>query len=200
MEFSTRPSHPTKYLATTPHTSPDNTYIYAAPNPPTMSTSSHTFFSNIPHAPTRTMKHRQLAPSASVRVSPLCLGSMNFGEAHAARYGECSKETAFAIMDYFYSQGGNFIDTANGYHNGESEIWVGEWMKARGVRDEIVLATKYTTGYMGGEKGRLQANYGGNNSKSMKVSVAASLRKLQTSYIDILYVHWWDYTVSCCAS
>lgn len=49
-------------------------------------------------------------------------------------------------MDYFYSQGGNFIDTANGYQAGQSEMWVGEWMKERGVRDEIVLATKFSAG------------------------------------------------------
>lgn len=94
----------------------------------------------------RSMHHRQLAPTASVRVSPLCLGAMTFGEAHSYRYGDVAKETAFSIMDHFYSQGGNFIDTANGYQAGESEVWVGEWMKERSVRDEIVLATKYTTG------------------------------------------------------
>ncbi|EME39161.1 aldo/keto reductase-like protein [Dothistroma septosporum NZE10] len=142
------------------------------------------------------MHYRQLAPTASVRVSPLCLGAMNFGEAHKARYGECSKETAFSIMDYFYSQGGNFIDTANGYQAGESEQWVGEWMKSRDNRDEIVLATKYSTGYMNHEKDKIQINYGGNSAKSMKVSVAASLKKLQTNYIDILYIHWWDYSTS----
>lgn len=142
------------------------------------------------------MHYRQLAPTASVRVSPLCLGAMNFGEAHKARYGECSKETAFSIMDYFYSQGGNFLDTANGYQAGESEQWVGEWMKSRDNRNEIVRATKYSTGYMNHEKDKIQANYGGNSTKSMKVSVAASLRKLQTSYIDILYIHWWDYSTS----
>lgn len=59
------------------------------------------------------MKFRQLAPNAAVRVSPLCLGSMTFGEAHKARYGECTKETAFSIMDYFYSQGGNFIGSSD---------------------------------------------------------------------------------------
>lgn len=75
-------------------------------------------------------------------------------------------------------------------------MWVGEWMKARGVRDEIVLATKYSTGYMNHESNRIQANFGGNSAKSMKVSVEASLRKLQTNYIDVLYIHWWDYTTS----
>jgi aryl-alcohol dehydrogenase-like predicted oxidoreductase len=121
---------------------------------------------------------------------------MNFGEAHKARYGECSKDTAFQIMDHFYSQGGNFIDTANGYQAGQSEEWIGEWMKSRENRDEMVLATKYSAGYMAHHADKLQSNYGGNNSKSMKVSVEASLRKLQTAYIDLFYVHWWDYATS----
>lgn len=57
--------------------------------------------------------HRQLAPSAAVRVSPLCLGTMTFGTAHSERYGVCDKETSFQILDTFYEEGGNFIDTAN---------------------------------------------------------------------------------------
>lgn len=141
-------------------------------------------------------RHRQLAPAASVRVSPLCLGAMTFGGAQQARYGDCSREDAFEMLDYFVSQGGNFIDTANGYQSGQSEILLGEWMASRGNRDEIVLATKYTTGYMGHEKEKIQSNYGGNGAKSMKISVDRSLQKLQTSYIDLFYVHWWDYTVS----
>lgn len=58
-------------------------------------------------------RHRLLSPSAGVRVSPLCLGTMTFGEAHSERYGKCSKETAFAIMDSFFKNGGNYLDTAN---------------------------------------------------------------------------------------
>ncbi|KIW93230.1 uncharacterized protein Z519_05835 [Cladophialophora bantiana CBS 173.52] len=85
-------------------------------------------------------RHRQLAPSAFVRVSPRCLGAMIFTERQPERY-EVSKDTAFAIMNHFYSQGGNFIDTANAYQFGQSEEWVGERMAARKNRDEIVLAT-----------------------------------------------------------
>jgi aryl-alcohol dehydrogenase-like predicted oxidoreductase len=55
--------------------------------------------------------HRVLAPTAGVRVSPLCLGAMNFGDAWEEFMGKCDKETAFGMMDYFYEQGGNFIDT-----------------------------------------------------------------------------------------
>jgi len=56
-------------------------------------------------------RHRILAPTAGVRVSPLCLGAMNFGTAWTGILGECSQETAFEMMDFFYEQGGNFIDT-----------------------------------------------------------------------------------------
>ncbi|KAE8324424.1 Norsolorinic acid reductase B [Aspergillus sergii] len=121
---------------------------------------------------------------------------MTFGVSDGEMFGECSKETAFAILDHFYQQGGNFIDTANGYRAGESEMWLGEWMASRKNRDDIVLATKYAAGYRGHEKDRIQVNYGGTGTKSMRLSVDASLKKLQTSYIDLLYVHWWDYTVS----
>jgi aryl-alcohol dehydrogenase-like predicted oxidoreductase len=139
-------------------------------------------------------RHRQLAPSASVHVSPLCLGAMTFGQSREELYSVCPKEEAFAIMDHFYSEGGNFIDTANFYRDGESEEWVGEWMASRNNRDDIVLATKFTSGWMSHKPERLQSNYIGNGTKSLKLSVEASLKKLQTSYIDLLYVHWWDYT------
>ena len=139
-------------------------------------------------------RYRQLAPNASVRVSPLCLGTLSFGDRHTERYGECSKETAFAIMDHFFENGGNFVDTANGYQDGQSEEWVGEWMASRNVRDEILLATKYSGAYT--TKATIKANTGGNNSKSMKLSLEASLRSLQTTYIDLFYVHWWDYSTS----
>jgi aryl-alcohol dehydrogenase-like predicted oxidoreductase len=141
-------------------------------------------------------RHRQLSPTAAVKVSPLCLGAMNFGEAHKERLGECSKETAFEILDHFYSHGGNFIDTASSYQDGESETWLGEWMKARENRDEIVLATKFTSPYMKHLKHKTQSNYGGNNAKSLKISVEQSLKKLQTTYIDLLYLHWWDYSTT----
>ncbi|CAD6643896.1 XXYS1_4_G0011720.mRNA.1.CDS.1 [Saccharomyces cerevisiae] len=89
------------------------------------------------------------------------------------------------------------IDTANSYQNEESEIWIGEWMKSRKLRDQIVIATKFTGDYkkyeVGGGK---SANYCGNHKRSLHVSVRDSLRKLQTDWIDILYVHWWDYMSS----
>lgn len=89
--------------------------------------------------------HRLLGPSCGVRVSPLCLGAMNFGDAWSSFMGECSKETTFEILDFFYAQGGNFIDTASNYQNEQSEAWIGEWMEKRGVRDQMVVATKVSS-------------------------------------------------------
>ncbi|TDZ26264.1 Norsolorinic acid reductase B [Colletotrichum orbiculare MAFF 240422] len=129
-------------------------------------------------------RYRMLSPTASVRVSPLCLGAMNFGDAWKGYMGTCDQRTVEGILDFFHEQGGNFIDTANNYQFEESEAW-------------IVIATKYTTNFQAGPKApHIMANFTGNGSKSLHTSVEASLRKLQTDYIDLLYVHWWDYSTS----
>ena len=76
---------------------------------------------------------------------------------------------------------------ANGYQAEESETWLGEWMAKTGRRDEIVLATKYTAPYKTTSRPDvMQMNFGGNSAKSLHVSVEASLKKLQTSYIDLV--------------
>lgn len=110
-------------------------------------------------------RHRQLAPNASIRVSPLCLGTMTFGDVHAERYGVCNKETSFGILDHFYENGGQFLDTANNYREEESELWVGEWMKSRGNRDELALATKYSSQYQAHTNKKHVSNYVGNSVK-----------------------------------
>ncbi|KAI5801301.1 NADP-dependent oxidoreductase domain-containing protein [Geopyxis carbonaria] len=141
--------------------------------------------------------HRILSPTAGVRVSPLCLGAMNFGDTWQSILGTCSKSTTFDILDTFLDAGGNFIDTANDYQSGQSEAWLGEWMASRQCRDQIVLATKFTMGYLSGTGGeKVKSNFQGNHAKSLRVSLDASLRKLQTEYVDILYVHWWDFSTS----
>jgi aryl-alcohol dehydrogenase-like predicted oxidoreductase len=112
--------------------------------------------------------------------------------------GSLSKEDSFKLLDAFVDRGGNFIDTANNYQDEESEIWIGEWVKARGNRDQLVIATKFTTQYRAYELGKVikASNYQGNGRKSLHVSLKDSLRKLQTDYIDLLYLHWWDFTTS----
>lgn len=83
------------------------------------------------------------------------------------------------------------------YQDEESEIWVGEWLSQRGVRDEMVVATKFSSAYKAGSaRSKIQSNFGGNGTKSLHLSVNASLEKLQTSYIDVLYVHFWDMATS----
>ncbi|KAF2493230.1 aryl-alcohol dehydrogenase [Lophium mytilinum] len=143
-------------------------------------------------------RHRVLSPSASVRVSPLSLGTVNFGTAWNQLLGECTKESAFAMLDYFYSLGGNFIDTANHYQSGQAESWLGEWLKLRNNRDEMVLATKFSSSAVLGTENapEILSNYSGNSTKSLKHSLETSLARLGTSYIDVMYVHWWDFTTS----
>lgn len=128
-----------------------------------------------------------------MRVSPICLGAMGFGDAHAARMGTCTKETAFQILDEFVDLGGNFIDTACGYQDQQSEKWLGEWLAARQNRDEMVIATKYSSPYRMHENVKIQSNFGGNGTKNLRATLENSLKNLQTSYVDILYLHWWDY-------
>ena len=88
-------------------------------------------------------------------------------------------------MNAFREAGGNFVDTANIYTNGTSESFLGEFMK--GHRESVVLATKYTNAAAGKDP-----NAAGNHRKNMMQSVEASLKRLQTDYIDLYWVHIWD--------
>ncbi|TFY78171.1 hypothetical protein EWM64_g5841 [Hericium alpestre] len=111
--------------------------------------------------------------------------------------GSMNKQQSFALLDAYFEAGGNFIDTANSYQDQTSEQFVGEWIELRGVRDQIVLATKYTTFYKAGDPNiKQRVNYCGNNTKSLHVSFKESLQKLRTDYIDILYLHWWEWETS----
>ncbi|KAF2468599.1 aryl-alcohol dehydrogenase [Lindgomyces ingoldianus] len=147
-----------------------------------------------PPAPPKSLlgRHRLLAPTASIRVSPLSLGGMSLGTAWGPMMGECSKEQAFKLLDAYYSLGGNFIDTANVYQGGQSEQWIGEWMQMTGCRAEIVVSTKYTLSNKAGQPIQ-QSNFGGTGTKSMHLAIEASLKSLQTNYIDLYYVHAWDF-------
>ncbi|KAK4662945.1 hypothetical protein QC763_601770 [Podospora pseudopauciseta] len=142
-------------------------------------------------------RYRLLSPTAGVRVSPLCLGGLNIGDEWKALMGEMTQPQAFSLLDYFYSAGGNFIDTANAYQKEQSEQWIGEWMARRGVRDQMFISTKYSNNFRAGHgETEIMASYIGNGTKSLHTSVHASLKKLQTGYIDLLFVHWYDYATS----
>ncbi|KGO58747.1 Aldo/keto reductase [Penicillium expansum] len=154
-------------------------------------------FAPAPEPATPLGRYRVLSSTAGVRVSPLQLGAMSIGDAWNEAMGSMNKEQSFALLDAFVAAGGNFIDTANNYQNEQSEAWLGEWMAARNNRDRIVLATKFTTDYRSHAVGKGNApNACGNHKRSMILSVRDSLRKLQTDFIDVLYLHWWDHTTS----
>jgi len=140
---------------------------------------------------------RILSPMCSLRVSPIALGAMSIGQAWEGMMGSMDKTSSFKLLDAFRKAGGNFIDTANNYQERESETWIGEWMKERNCRDEMVIATKYTMNFRNDLKDRAtMSNFQGNGLKSMHLSIASSLKNLQTDYVDILYVHLWDYSCS----
>ncbi|TDL21316.1 Aldo/keto reductase [Rickenella mellea] len=159
---------------------------------------STTLWTPAPPPSTALGRYRVLSPLASVRVSPLQLGAMSIGDKWAdLGMGSMDKESSFKLLDAYFDAGGNFIDTANGYQDESSEQFIGEWAEKRGIRDQLVIATKYTTNFKRGNPSVAQKiNYTGNNMKSMHISVEASLKKLRTTYIDILYVHWWDWSTS----
>lgn len=142
--------------------------------------------------------HQVLSTNAGVRVSPLCLGGMSLGTAFADFMGSMSKDQVFALLDEFQSLGGNFIDVANNYQDGQSESWVGEWMASRKNRESVVLATKYGFNLVDRVKhrGPMTNNQWGNHRRSLHASLRRSLERLQTDFVDILYVHFWDYTTS----
>ncbi|HKK78517.1 MAG TPA: aldo/keto reductase [Phaeodactylibacter sp.] len=120
---------------------------------------------------------------SGLRVSPLCLGTMTFGEDWG--WGS-NRETSKAIFDTFLKAGGNFIDTADVYTEGSSEEMLGDFIQAE--RDYIVLATKYTL-----SNTTKDPNRSGNHRKNLVQSVEASLKRLKTGYIDLLWVHAYDF-------
>ncbi|KAL5499227.1 AAD14_2 [Sanghuangporus vaninii] len=151
-----------------------------------------------PSAKTALGRYRILSLLAGIRVSPLQLGAMSIGDQwDKLGMDTMDKEASFRLLDAFFDAGGNFIDTANNYQDETSDMFIGEWAEKRGIRDQLVIATKYTTDFKRADQDiKNKVNYVGNNAKSLKLSVEASLKKLRTSYIDILYVHWWDWNTS----
>jgi aryl-alcohol dehydrogenase-like predicted oxidoreductase len=127
------------------------------------------------------MRYKLLGRSG-LRVSELALGTMTFGDAWG--WG-APRDESRRIFDAFLEGGGNFVDTACNYTDGQSEELLGEFL--RSGRDRVVLATKYTL-----TSQRDDPNAGGNSRKSMVRTLEQSLRRLETDYVDLLWLHMWD--------
>jgi len=127
------------------------------------------------------MKFKLFGPTG-LRVSELCLGTMGFGTEW--KWG-ADKEQSKKIFDLYAGADGNFLDTANRYTEGTSEKFVGEFIASD--RDHFVLATKYSLRDQPGD-----LNFAGNHRKNMMRSVRESLKRLNTDFIDLLWVHAWD--------
>jgi len=122
---------------------------------------------------------------SGLRVSPLCLGAMTFGEDWG--WGSTVAESE-AIISRFLERGGNFIDTANGYTKGHSEAIIGDYFaRTPGRRDRVVVATKFSTNLYPGDP-----NAGGAGRKNIIASCDESLRRLRTDFIDLYWMHFWD--------
>jgi aryl-alcohol dehydrogenase-like predicted oxidoreductase len=121
---------------------------------------------------------------SGLRVSPLCLGTMTFGTEWG--FG-ANEETSRAVFNHYLEAGGNFIDTADGYTNGRSEQLVGKFVAERSLRDRLAIATKFTF-----SADRANPNAGGNGRKNARRALEGSLRRLQTDYVDLYWVHAWD--------
>ncbi|MEH2393227.1 MAG: aldo/keto reductase [Nostoc sp.] len=133
------------------------------------------------------MKYKLLGKSG-LRVSELSLGTMTFGEDWG--WG-ASVDESRKIFDAYVEAGGNFIDTANGYTNGSSEKIVGELIAKE--RERFVVATKYSFPLQMNDKTG-NPNASGNHRKNLIQSLEASLKRLNTDYIDLFWLHAWDFT------
>ena len=126
------------------------------------------------------LRYRLLGKSG-LRVSEICLGTMSFGQNWG--FG-ADLATSHQILDHYAEAGGNFHDTANKYHNGETEEILGAWLEDK--RDRHVVATKYTL-----SMDHSDPNASGNQRKNLVRAVEGSLKRLKTDYIDLLWVHAW---------
>jgi aryl-alcohol dehydrogenase-like predicted oxidoreductase len=122
---------------------------------------------------------------SGLRVSPLCLGAMTFGE--DLGWGSSVQESQ-QIIDRYIELGGNFIDTANFYTRSHSEKIIGDHVGRHSARrDRLVIATKFSGNLYPGDP-----NGGGSGRKSIIAACENSLRRLQTDYIDLYWLHNWD--------
>ncbi|MGX7675682.1 aldo/keto reductase [Plantactinospora sp. DSM 117369] len=133
------------------------------------------------------MNDYYLLGRSGLRVSRLALGTMNFGTSgfHAA-YGKTEAE-AEPILRGYLEAGGNFVDTADFYTAGESERILGRLIAAAGVRDKLVLTSKFTNSIDPADP-----NASGNGRKHIVRALEATLRRLNTDYLDLYLLHTWD--------
>ena len=125
----------------------------------------------------------KLLGKTGLRVSELALGTMTFGEEWG--WG-ASKDESRAMFDAYVEAGGNFFDTANRYTEGTSERYLGEFIGAE--REKYVVATKYTL-----YTSKDHPNASGNARKNMMQALGASLKRLKMDYVDLFWVHAWDF-------
>jgi len=124
---------------------------------------------------------------SGLRVSPLTLGTMTFGEDWG--WGS-DAATSHALLDAYVDAGGNSLDTANAYTNGHSEAIIGDWLAADpGRRDQVVLGTKFFCNLREGDP-----NGGGAGRGAIRSQLEASLRRLRTDHVDLYWLHQWDRT------
>lgn len=131
------------------------------------------------------LNHYVTLGNSGLRVSPLCLGTMTFGMDWG--WGSTVEES-HKILKRYIDLGGNFIDTANVYTNGHSEVIIGDFITRKGFRrDQLVVATKFFGSLYQGDP-----HAGGTSRKSIHTALDASLRRLNTDYIDLYWMHCWD--------
>ena len=119
---------------------------------------------------------------SGLAVSPLALGTMTFG---TARWGS-GEDGSREVFNTYVEAGGNFVDTADVYSSGRSEEMLGGFIAERGLRDQIVVATK--AGFAAGQG----PHAGGNGAKHLYAALDGSLRRLRTDYVDLFWLHVWD--------
>ncbi|MEV6608956.1 aldo/keto reductase [Kutzneria sp. NPDC051319] len=123
---------------------------------------------------------------SGLRVSPFALGAMTFGTDPGS--SGCDVDEAEKILSTYLEHGGNFIDTANFYANGHSEKILGDYFAARpGRRQRVVLASKFFGNMYPGDP-----NGGGAGRASIIAQLHESLRRLNTDYLDLYWMHNWD--------
>ncbi|KAE9388540.1 Aldo/keto reductase [Gymnopus androsaceus JB14] len=183
------------------------------------STRQMSIFQPAPPPPTKLGVLRVLSPNAGVHVSPFCLGAMSVGDKWNGIMGSMDKESSFKLLDAIFRYGRqlyrhrritsdyprlfpdytptNFSDFFS--QDESSEQFIGEWMEKRASNTYISRDFPFSTPQTSSaETTRLhrRPTIPETILESMHVSVEASLKKLRTSYIDLLYVHWWDYDTS----